>query len=87
MTTATRSHKPAVLPIVLAAEIVGLKRNAAYVAAETGELIPGVPVIRVGSRKLVVPTSAIERVLNIDVLDHLSTADLQRLAPTPTTNA
>jgi len=63
--------KPAVVPLVYAGELFGLSRAATYAAAETGEITPGVPVIRVGQRKLVVATSAIEAALDIDLADYL----------------
>lgn len=64
-------RKPAVLGLVEAARFVHLGRNAAYAAAEHGELAPGLPIIKVGSRKYVVPVAAIERLLGVDIFDHM----------------
>jgi hypothetical protein len=78
MNTATRPRKPATLPLVFVADrFLGLKRNATYSAvAKSGELIPGVPVLRIGGHKLVVPVAALERALGIDVMDHLTDDEL-----------
>jgi excisionase family DNA binding protein len=47
-----------------AAELLGIGRNTAYNAAHTGELA-GIPVIRVGAKRLVVPRAPLERLLGI----------------------
>lgn len=65
--------KPAMLSIVRAGELLGLSRTATYAAAGTGELAPGVPVIRVGRRKLMVPTVAVEGAVGMDVSALLNT--------------
>lgn len=57
--------------IPIAARIIGVSTTTAYLAAKVGELIPGVPVLRVG-RRLVVPVANLERVLGVT----LSAADL-----------
>jgi hypothetical protein len=72
MPTRTR---PAVLALVTAGTIVGLSRSAAYAAADRGELIPGVPIFKVGQRKLVVATSALETALGIDIASYLDNSN------------
>src|SRR4051794_8490762 len=63
--------KPAVLNILLAAKVFfGLGQNAAYRAAQRGELAPNIPVLRVAGKRFVVPTTAIETVLGIDLADY-----------------
>jgi hypothetical protein len=70
----TEQQKPAVIDLVPAGRLVGLSRTATYSAASDGELIPGVPVIRVGRRKLVVPTAALERALGLDLGEYIQGA-------------
>jgi hypothetical protein len=60
--------KPPVIDVVQAGRWVGLSRSAAYSAADSGELLPGVPVFRVGQRKLMVSTAALEAALGTDVM-------------------
>ena len=69
------STRPAVLALVTAGTIVGLSRSAAYAAADRGELIPGVPIFKVGQRKLVVATSALEAALGIDIARYLDNSN------------
>ena len=47
-----------------AARVLGLSRNAVYIAARRGDL--GVPVIKIG-RRLVVPRSALEALLGAPI--------------------
>ena len=54
----------ATLTIPEVAALLGISRNAAYEAARSGELA-GVPVIRVGARRLVVPRRPLEQLLGI----------------------
>lgn len=68
--TTTAVRKPATLGIDTARRAIPMGRNAAYEAARLGELIPGVPVLKVGQRLRVV-TADLERVLGIDVADHI----------------
>lgn len=48
-----------------AARLAGVGRWAAYRAAKTGELLPGVPVVAVG-RRLVVPVAPLARALGVE---------------------
>lgn len=52
---------PAVLSVEQAGQVVGLKRSAAYDAAERGEI----PVLRFG-RRLIVPTARLLTLLGLD---------------------
>ena len=70
-----RRRKPATLGHRLAGRIAGVGRSVAYEAARTGKLIDDVPVIRVGQRYRV-PVAALEAKLGIDILDHLTDAEL-----------
>ena len=45
-----------------AGRVLGISRGAAYAAAESGDL----PVIRIGARRIVVPTAALLRMLHVD---------------------
>jgi len=56
--------RPATMTVPEAAELLGISRNAAYEAARTGELA-GVPVIRVGPKRLVIPRKPLEDLLGI----------------------
>jgi excisionase family DNA binding protein len=53
-------HQPTVT-IEFTAEILGISRGLAYAAARAGEL----PVLKIG-RRIVVPTAALRRLLEID---------------------
>jgi hypothetical protein len=61
--------KPPTLSIIVAGALFDMSKNTAYAAAKSGELVPGVPVIQThkGYR---VPTSAVERVLGINIEDY-----------------
>lgn len=72
----SRRRKPATLDIVTAGKIAGVGRSVSYEAARTGQLIPGVPVIRVGQRYRV-PVAPLEGALGIDILDHLGDDELE----------
>lgn len=61
-TTPTRSRT---ISVEQAGELLGISRWLAYEQAKTGT-IAGVPVLRVG-RRLLVPRTALERVLDGDV--------------------
>jgi len=50
------------ITIELAAKALGISRNGAYAAAARGDL----PVIRIGARRVVVPTAALRRMLQLD---------------------
>lgn len=56
--------QPATMTVPEAAALLGISRNAAYEAARSGELA-GVPVIRVGPKRLVVPRKPLEDLLGI----------------------
>jgi hypothetical protein len=59
---------PRVVPTItleVARYFLGIGRTRAYVAANTGELIPGVPIIRVGSH-FRVSTAVVRRAIGID---------------------
>lgn len=51
--------------VPFAGRALGMAKDRAYDLARTGELAPGVPVIRVGDR-YVVPTAPLRRVLGLD---------------------
>jgi excisionase family DNA binding protein len=55
----------ATLTIREAAELLGVSAWSCYQLARSGELAPGVPVLKVG-RRLVVPRAAIEAALGIE---------------------
>ena len=55
---------PATLTVAEAAALLGISRGAAYTAARSGELA-GVPVIRVGAKRLVIPRAPFEALLGI----------------------
>lgn len=55
---------PATLTVPQVAALLGISRGAAYEAARTGE-IAGVPVIRIGPKRLVVPRAPLEQLLGI----------------------
>lgn len=75
MTTKRRRSKPATVPLLYAIEphLLNIGNRKAYEQAKAGELVDGVPIIDVG-RLHRVPTSALERVLGIE----LDLADLDR---------
>jgi len=50
------------ITIEVAAKALGISRNGAYAAAARGDL----PVIRIGARRVVVPTAALRRMLQLD---------------------
>ena len=54
----------ATLNIDDAAKLLGISRNVAYEAARSGELA-GIPVIRVGAKRLVIPRAPFEALLGI----------------------
>ena len=54
----------ATLTIDQAARLLGCSRNTAYAAARSGE-IAGIPVIRIGARRLVIPRAPLEELLGI----------------------
>ena len=47
-----------------AARLLGISRNVAYAAARTGELA-GVPILRIGPKRLLIPRRALDDVLGI----------------------
>lgn len=51
--------------VPFAGRCLDMSRETAYDRAKTGELAPGVPVIRVGAR-YVVPTAPLRRVLGME---------------------
>jgi len=55
----------ATVDIPEAAALLGISRNAAYEAARSGELA-GVPVIRVGPKRLVIPRAPLMRALGLE---------------------
>lgn len=69
MAQAAPAAAPATLPetvsVEAAARRLGLSRSLAYELARTGELCRGVPVLRFGARKLVVPRRAIDAALGV----------------------
>jgi hypothetical protein len=61
--------KPSTLPFAIGCAVADIGRNMAYEhAKQTGELIPGVPVLRHG-RSMKVITADLERALGIDIAD------------------
>jgi hypothetical protein len=54
--------KPATVDVVTAGRLFKLGRSAAYERAQEGEIVAGVPVLRIGSRYRV-PVAALENVL------------------------
>lgn len=62
-----RAEDEPTLAIRRAGRYVGIGATTAYNRAATGELVPGVPVIRVGA-KYRVPTSALRRALGLDTV-------------------
>jgi hypothetical protein len=57
--------EPATMTVPQAAELLGVSRNAAYQAARRDGHLAGVPVIRIGERRLVIPRAPFEIVLGI----------------------
>ena len=55
-------ERPATVSIQRAAEMIGIGRSLVYELARRGELLPGVPVYRVG-RRYVVPLAPLRRAL------------------------
>lgn len=68
---AERDTKPATVDVLVAATLFGIGRSAAYDLARTGEIAPGVPVLRVGGRYRV-STAALEAVLGDLSADQLA---------------
>jgi excisionase family DNA binding protein len=61
--------QPATYSIPEAAKLLGVTRNTAYaVAARDGELA-GIPIIRVGAKRLVLPRAPLEALLGLTVKD------------------
>ena len=56
----------ATLTIPEAAALLGVSRNTAYVTARRDGELAGVPVIRIGGRRLVVPRVPLLEVLGLD---------------------
>jgi predicted DNA-binding transcriptional regulator AlpA len=52
------------LRIEEAAPFLGVGRSAAYIAAKNGQF--PIPVIHIGARRIVVPTAALRRLLELD---------------------
>ena len=55
----------ATLSIPQAARLLGVSRNGAYEAARRDGHLAGVPVIRIGDRRLVIPRAPLEAVLGL----------------------
>lgn len=55
-----------VISVEEAATRLGVSRAVAYALARTGQLVAGVPVLRLGQRRLVVPLRPLNRVLGIE---------------------
>jgi hypothetical protein len=55
----------ATLSIPQAARLLGVSRNGAYEAARRDGHLAGVPVIRIGERRLVIPRAPLEAVLGL----------------------
>lgn len=62
----------ATLTIPEAAELLGVSRNTAYETARRDGELAGVPVIRVGQRRLLVPRAPLLEVLGVEVTDPLN---------------
>lgn len=73
--TPRKLRKPATLGIAVAGRIAGIGRSVSYEAARSGQLLDGVPVLKIGQRYRV-PVAALEAALGIDILDHLSAGEL-----------
>jgi hypothetical protein len=69
MAQAAPAAAPATLPetvsVEAAAKRLGLSRSLAYDLARQGSLGEGIPVLRFGARKLVVPRRAIDAALGV----------------------
>ena len=52
--------------IMTAARRLGISRSLAYQLARTGQLVDGVPVLKAGEDRYVVPTAALDRALGQD---------------------
>lgn len=61
-TTIEELRSEATLSITRAAEVLGVSRSYAYQLAASGEL----PVIRLGAKRVRVPTAALRRMLGVD---------------------
>ncbi len=68
----------ATLSIPQAARLLGVSRNGAYEAARRDGHLAGVPVIRIGERRLVIPRALLESVLGIasESIDRDDSSDL-----------
>ena len=69
----------ATLNIDDAAKLLGISRNVAYEAARSGKLA-GIPVIRVGAKRLVVPRAPLLELLGITTP---STSTAHETSPLP----
>ena len=56
----------ATLTIAEAAELLGVSRNTAYETARRDGSLAGVPVIRVGQRRLLLPRAPLLAMLGVD---------------------
>jgi len=65
--------KPATTDVVWSGALFGIGRAKSYELAQEEELVPGVPIIKVG-RKFRVPVAALERVLG-DLSEQLADYD------------
>ena len=59
----------ATLTIPEAAKLLGISRNTAYTVARREGALAGVPVIRVGQRRFILPRAALLAVLGVDTGD------------------
>jgi hypothetical protein len=58
--------EPETTDVVTAARRLGISRGLAYKLAKTGQLVDGVPVLKAGDDRYVVPTAALDRALGQD---------------------
>jgi excisionase family DNA binding protein len=66
----TRNDRPATMSVEQAGELLGISRRSAYRAAAAGQL----PTLRLG-RRILVPTAALHRMLDITPPGHTPAVD------------
>jgi hypothetical protein len=66
-TIPTAEESPTVSAWPIAGKALGIGKDVTYERAATGELVPGVPVLKVGN-KYRVPTAALRQALHLDPL-------------------
>jgi hypothetical protein len=63
------TRNAATITVPEAAALLGIARNVAYQHARTTGQLAGIPVIRVGPRRLVVPRAPLEELLGINTTE------------------